>query len=154
MVISSKREKLLDNVLVYESYIHTPYEETSEVLPGTTSPKGPFGPLVESDYEIIMFPHRLTATHFLHPGNEFAISSAWPLLFYFNKTLTFISHPSSFPTLGVHKVPDLEGGSVAMPIFQEDIQRPAQSHMVAESQLTLGVAREHGIHGGEGQGGE
>lgn len=99
-----------------------------------------------------MFPHRPLATHFLHPGGEFALPSVWSLLFYLTKEMNIYS-PSSHWTST--RCLTLKEAEIVKPIFQGNMQWLAQSHIVAGSQLRLWMMswcpREHRVCGVRGR---
>lgn len=118
-------------------------------------PQGPLwtsGP--ECDCETVMFPHRLRVTHFPRPGNQLD-------LFHLLSQKKLTSIPHLHPGPSFHEEPALEGAGLVMAIFQEDLQRPVQSHTETESQgwegrggaMRVGV-HEHRVHGGWGEGGK
>lgn len=123
--------------------------------PWQDQPQGPLWTFSqECDYETIMFPHRPSATHFLHPGGEFALPSVWSLLFYQKEMNIYSPSPHWTST----RCLTLKEAEIVKPIFQGNMQWLAQSHPGAGSQFRLQMMswcpREHRVCGGEGEGRE
>lgn len=98
----------------------------------------PQGPLWTSspqcDYETITFPRGLTATHFPHPANEFALPSAWSLLFYLTKEVNI--HSSSPHGASIRCLTLKEAG-IVMLIFQEYVATSPKPHSSRVTRLGL-----------------